>query len=62
MSRQSGVVYCDFIRCHLVIAPGDRGQLNFVRSDYHGACFLAENREKQAAGKPSLPRQKENAA
>lgn len=47
-----GTVHCDYIHCHLVIIPADRSQLNFLKSDYHGACFLAERRQKEEAQNP----------
>lgn len=53
MSRhEDGTVYCDYIRCHLVIATADPSQLHFLEADYHGPCFLAELREKKAAANP----------
>lgn len=54
MSQHNGERYCDYIRCHLVIAPGDRSQLNYGKFDYHGACFLAERREQTDAVKPEV--------
>lgn len=52
MSKHKDERYCDFIRCHLVIAPGDRSQLNYGNFDFHGACFIALQREQKAAAEP----------
>jgi len=52
MSQFNGEKYCDFIRCHLRIAPKDPRQVNRGNSNYHGECLAAESREKQAAVKP----------
>ena len=48
MSKHDDVRYCDFSRCHLIIAPKDPGQLNYGSFDFHGACFLALQREQKA--------------
>lgn len=56
MSQHEGSRYCDFIRCHLVIAPKDPSQLNYGNFDFHGACFLALQREQKAESQPRLQR------
>jgi hypothetical protein len=50
-----GSVYCDFINCHLIIAPADRSQISFLKADYHGPCFLAEHRKKKEAAQIPRP-------
>ena len=47
-------VYCDYIRCHLVIAPHDPSARHFAVSDYHLEHLTAEQREKTAAANPGL--------
>lgn len=52
MSTHADIVYCDYIHCHLIIAPADPSQVNFLKANYHGACFIKERREQEAAKKP----------
>ena len=52
MSKHDGVVYCDYILCHLVIAPADRSQVNFLKSNYHGQCYIALRRAHSEASNP----------
>lgn len=47
-----GTVYCDYIRCHLVIAPKDPSAVHFLKSDYHAEHYIAERREKAQAAAP----------
>ena len=56
-----GTVYCDYIRCHLVIAPADPSALHFLKSDYHMPHFIAEQREKATAALPAPHRTPEAA-
>lgn len=49
-----GTVYCDYILCHLVIAPHAPDHLPFEQSDYHVACYIKEMRAQKDATKPAV--------